>query len=108
MLLWFICQRPFEVDWRTLSMEPRTLALARHGLFEHGWTRNLALVKPERGISELWAGLHRNSLLDTRHHARPQAAHAGLRLRLEFREIFSKDILERCPLDDDTGKLALR
>ncbi len=108
LLLWFICQRPFELDCRKLTIEPRTLALLRHGLMEHGWTRNLALVKPERGMCELWGGVHRNSLLDSRHHPRPGAAQSGLRLRIEFQEVFSRDVLERCPLDDDTGKLALR
>lgn len=108
LLLWFICQRPIEIDWRSLRIEPRTMTLLRHGLFEHGWSRNLALVKPERGISELWGGIHRHALVDTRHHPRPGAVQVGLRLRQEFREIDAKDILERCPLDDDTGKLSLR
>lgn len=108
LITWFVCQRPLEQDWRTVTLEPRTLAILRHGLLEHGWTRNLSLAKPERGMSDLWGGVHHGSMLDHRHHPRPGAAQIGLRLRLEFGELYGKDLLERCPLDDDTGKVGLR
>jgi hypothetical protein len=108
LLTWFVCQRPFEQDWRAVTIEQRTLAILRHGLLEHGWTRNLALAKPERGLSDLWGGLHRNCLLDNRHHPRPSRVQVGLRLRLEFGELYGKDILEQCPLNDDTGKIGLK
>jgi hypothetical protein len=108
LVTWFACQRPFEVDWRTVKVETRTMAILRHGLLEHGWTRNLALAKPERGLSDLWGGIHRNSLIDRRQQPLPSKVQAGLRLRLEFGELFGKDLLEKCPLDDVTGKIPLK
>ncbi len=108
LLTWFVCQRPLEHDWRKVSIEPRTLAIMRHGMLEHGWTRNLGLVKADKGVTDLWGGVHRKCLLDHQHHPQPGHVQAGLRLRLEFGEIFGKDILERCPLSDETGKTGLK
>jgi len=108
LLAWFLNQRPIDQDWRKMRIDRKTLALLRHGLFEHGWTRNLGLVKPDRQITDLWGGIHRHASLEIRHHPRPTTVQVGLRLRQEFGEIFSRDILERCPLDDDNGKTTPR
>jgi hypothetical protein len=108
IMCWFLSQRPFEHDWRKVAIEARTLSILKHGLFEHGWTRNLGLAKPERGSSDLWGGVHRNCLLDHSHQPEPSRVQAGLRLRLELGELFGKDLLERCPLNDETGKVGVK
>jgi hypothetical protein len=49
LLAWFCAQRPLELDWRESAFDAATSARLRHGLFEHGWTRNLELARPGRG-----------------------------------------------------------
>ncbi|MCS6971335.1 MAG: hypothetical protein RMM29_03015 [Planctomycetota bacterium] len=105
LLTWFICQRPLDVDWRQVRLEARTFARLRHGLFEHGWTRNIALVRPDRRTVDLWGGVHRTCLLDHPGVPLPSQVDSGLRLRLDLGELSASELTERCPLADDTGKL---
>ncbi len=107
LLTWFLCQRPLDADWRKVRIEPRTLARLRHGLIDHGWTRNLELVKADRGLCELWGGVHRSCVLEHQHQPLPSRVQTGLRLRLELGEFSGKDLGEGCPVNDETGKAVL-
>lgn len=106
LLVWFCCQRPMEADWRQVRLESRAFARLRQGLFEHGWTRNLALVRSERRACDLWGGVHRTCGLDHGGLPQPSQAQTGLRLRVDLNELSAIELTERCPIADDTGKLA--
>lgn len=106
LLSWFACQRPMDVDWKGVRVESRCFARLRQGLFEHGWTRNLALVKPERKSVDLWGGVHRTCMLEHAGLPLPGQSNAGLRLRIDLGEMTASELTERCPVADDTGKLA--
>lgn len=106
LLTWFCCQRPMDADWKNTRLESRCFARLRQGLFEHGWTRNLALVRPERKTSDLWGGVHRTCMLEHAGLPLPGQANAGLRLRIDLGELSASELTERCPVADDTGKLA--
>ena len=105
LLTWFLCQRPVDQDWRRVVMEPRTFTRLRHGLFEHGWTRNLELVQRDR--QDLWAGVHQSCPLEHRRLPLPTKMGSGLRLRLDLGEFTARDLSERCPIHDDTGRARL-
>ncbi len=105
LLTWFLCQHPFEVDWTKARIEKRTLARLRAGLFDHGWIRNLSLVRNERKLCDLWGGVHASSVLEHANRPQPNQVQAGLRLTLDFGEFTSTELAERCPLSDDTGKV---
>jgi hypothetical protein len=106
LLAWFLCQHPMQADLRKIRIEPRTFARLRAGLLDHGWTRNLELVRADRAMCDLWAGVHQTCILD--HAGRPGCAQAasGLRITIDFNEIQGVDIREPCPIADATGKLA--
>jgi hypothetical protein len=106
LITWFCCQRPFDSDWRQVRIESRTFARLRAGLFDHGWSRNLALVRPERKSLDLWGGVHRGVHLEHGHLPAPGQAQAGLRLRIDLGEMSATELTDRCPLSDDTGKVA--
>jgi hypothetical protein len=106
LLAWFTCQRPIEVDWKAVRVESRCFARLRQGLFEHGWTRNLALVRPERKSLDLWGGVHRTCMIEHAGIALPGQANTGVRLRIDLNELSATDLTERCPVADDNGKLA--
>jgi len=106
LMAWFACQRPMEVDWRQIRFESRSFARVRQGLFEHGWTRNLALVRSDRKSADLWGGVHRTCILDHTGLPLPNQAQTGLRLRVDLGELSASELTERCPIADDTGKLA--
>ena len=109
LLTWFLSRRPAELNWRKTTIDPRLAARLRVGLFEHGWTRNLELVKVGRKIfSDLWGGVHRKCLLDHGTIPGPSQVQIGLRLCHENGVWTGKDISDqRCVLSDDTGKLTL-
>ncbi len=108
LLTWFLCQRPIEVDWRKVVMDQRAVVRLRGGLLEHGWTRNLELVRADRGTTDLWGGVHRSCLLDHGHLSAPSRVGMGLRLRLDLGEITAREITDlRCPLNDETGRADL-
>lgn len=107
LLVWFCCQRPFDFDWRKVKCEQRARGRLRHGLFEHGWTRNLALVRPERRAADLWAGVHQTCRLDRGSCPLPSRVQTGLRLTVDFGEIACDDLAELCPLVDETGKAGI-
>lgn len=102
LLAWFLCQRPAELDWTKQRLEQRTFSLLKHGLFGHGWTRNLDLVRKDR--LDLWGGVHGNCTLDHGHLPAPSKAQAGLRLAATLGEIEGRELADRCPLNDETGK----
>jgi hypothetical protein len=108
LLTWFLCRRPLELDWRKCVLDARIAARLRIGLFEHGWTRNLELVKPARRITcDLWGGVHRKCRLDHGALPAPTQVQSGLRLSVENGQWTGKDLADqRCLLNDDTGKLA--
>lgn len=106
LLAWFACQRPMEVDLKQLRVESRCFARLRQGLFDHGWTRNLALVRTERRTVDLWGGVHRTCMLDHAGLPLPSQANAGVRLRIDLGELSAAELTERCPVADDTGKLS--
>lgn len=106
LITWFSCQRPMEVDWKQVRIEARAFARLRQGLFEHGWTRNLALVRADRKTTDLWGGVHRTCLIDHAGLPLPNQAQSGLRLRIDLGEMSASELTERCPVADDTGKLA--
>jgi len=106
LLAWYVCQRPLDVDWKSVRVESRCFARLRQGLFEHGWTRNLALVNPDRKTCDLWGGAHRTCMLDHTGLPQPGQANSGVRLRLDLGEMSASELTERCPVADDTGKLA--
>jgi hypothetical protein len=109
LLAWFICQRPLDADWKQQRLDARTFALLRHGLFEHGWTRNLGLARPDRATTDLWGGVHRACLLEGVATAAPiSRVQTGVRVRLDAGEISAKELAERCPLSDETGKTGPR
>lgn len=105
LLAWFILQRQNDGDWARCAVDRRLSARLRQGLFEHGWTRCLALARPERRATDLWGGLHRTSLI--RGHAAPALSQvqSGLRIRLDLGELIGSELTETCPLADETGKL---
>lgn len=105
LLAWFVGQRPLDLDWTRLRLEPRTQARLAHGLFEHGWSRNLELVRKER--TDLWGGVHARCPLDRGHLPLPSQAQTCLRLRIELGEAEGREVADRCPLDDETGKSRL-
>jgi hypothetical protein len=106
LLAWYVCQRPLEADWKSVRVESRSFARLRQGLFEHGWTRNLALVRADRKTVDLWGGVHRTCMLDHTGLPLPGQTNAGVRLRLDLGELSASELTERCPVADDTGKLA--
>ena len=107
LLRWFLARRPAEIDWRKTLLDPRLAARLRAGLFDHGWTRNLELVKVGRKtFCDLWGGVHRKCLLDHGNIPGPMQVQIGLRLSCENGTWAGKDISDqRCVLNDDTGKL---
>ena len=109
LLAWFACQRPLDADWRQFRFEPRTFGQLRHGLFEHGWTRNLGLTRADKATTDLWGGVHRGCQVEGAATAPALGRiQSGLRLRLDAGEISGKELSERCPLADETGKTSPR
>jgi hypothetical protein len=109
LLIWFLCRRPLELEWRHVGMDKRSAARLRNGLFEHGWTRNLELVKARRRLTnELWGGVHRKCILDHATAPAPGQVQAGVGLTYEGAQWIGKDLTDqRCLISDDTGKLLL-
>ncbi|HEX3133024.1 MAG TPA: hypothetical protein VHX44_05505 [Planctomycetota bacterium] len=107
LLRWYLARRPADLDWRKTVLDPRLAARLRQGLFDHGWTRNLELVKVSRKtFCDLWGGVHRKCLLDHAAIPGPMQVQIGLRLCHENGTWTGKDISDqRCVLNDDTGKL---
>lgn len=106
LLVWFLSQRPLDLDWRRQVIEGRCLARMRHGLFEHGWTRNLGLAVPGRA-QDLWGGIHLTCLLDHSRLPLPSKVSVGLRIRADLGEFTARDISDRCPINDESGKARL-
>jgi len=106
LLTWFLCQRPLTIEWKKHVIEARTFARLRHGLFEHGWTRNLGLAVPGKH-QDLWAGLHQTCLLEHGKLPLPTRVAVGLRLRADLGEFTARDIPDRCPINDESGKARL-
>jgi hypothetical protein len=108
LILWFLSRRPADLPWRKTTIDPRLFARLKTGLFDHGWTRNLELVKAgKKTTCDLWGGVHRKCLLDHGHANSPAALQTGMRLMCENNNWTGKDISDqRCLLNDDTGKLA--
>jgi hypothetical protein len=107
LLTWFLGARPLDADWRASRLAPTATGRLLHGLFEHGWTRNLALAKPGGKPSlELWGGVHGTCLLDHANALPPTRVGIGLRCVLAGSEWSAVDAGGRCPLSDDTGKLS--
>lgn len=107
LLVWFLSVRPIDAEWRTARLAPTAAGRLLHGLFEHGWTRNLALAKPGGKPSvELWGGVHGTCLLDHANSLPPARVGIGLRCVLSGTEWSASDAGVRCPLSDDTGKLS--
>jgi len=102
LMLWFVAQRPLEIDWKKLRWDPTTAARMRAGLFDHGWSRNLELVRPTR--IDLWGGVHRASILEHGALPLPGKVQTCLRLRVDLSEVSGREVTERCPIDDETGK----
>jgi len=108
LLAWFCSQRPLALDWRTTRFDRTAAGRLRRGLFDHGWTRNLDLVKSARRTTvDLWGGVHGSCILDHRQFPVPSTAHAGVRLTLADHQWTAGDLGERCQIDDDNGKLLL-
>ncbi len=107
LMNWFLSRRPADLPWKKTTIDPRLAARLRHGLFEHGWTRNLELVKVGRKvIADLWGGVHRKCILDYGSIGVPTAVQSGLRITHENGTWMGKDISDqRCVLNDDTGKI---
>jgi hypothetical protein len=109
LMTWFCCQRPLTCDWRTTTIDPRLAARLRHGLFEHGWTRNLELAKVGRKVTQdLWGGVHASCILEHVNLMPPSRIGQGLRITLAGTEFAATDIGDRCVLDDATGKLPVK
>ncbi len=106
LFTWFLAQRPLDLEWKKLVIEPRTFARLRLGLFEHGWTRNLGLVTPGKH-QDLWAGIHLTCLLDHSRLPLPSKVAIGLRLRHDLGEFTAREIADRCPIHDESGKARL-
>lgn len=105
LLTWFLCQHPMEADFKKVKIQPRTFARLKAGLFDHGWTRNLQLVRGDRKLCDLWAGVHGSCILEHATRPLPTQAAIGLRLTIDFGELSCEDLADRCPLVDETGKL---
>lgn len=105
LLTWFALQRLADTEWPRTTIDRRLGSRLRHGLFDHGWTRCLALVRPERKSTDLWGGLHRTCLI--RDHGAPALSQvqSGVRVRLDLGELIGSELTETCPLADETGKL---
>ena len=108
LIAWFCCQRPLEIDWRQVRIHARTLARLTGGLFEHGWSRNLDLVRADRRTVDLWGGVHQACLLEHAARAVPSQIQAGLRLRLALGEFEADELDDACPLSDETGRAVTR
>jgi hypothetical protein len=106
LLTWFCCQRPMDADWQQVRLESRSFHRLRSGLFDHGWSRNLALVRPERKTCDLWGGVHRTCLVEHAGIPLPNQVQAGVRLRVDLGELSGSELTESCPILDETGKLA--
>ena len=107
LLAWFLCQRPLAHDWRTTRLLAPIAGRLRHGLFEHGWTRNLELVKAgKEPVVDLWGGVHATCILDHAALPTPSRVGTGVHLALHGEEWNGSDHNGRCPLNDDNGKLA--
>ncbi len=106
LLAWFLSQRPLDLDWRKQVIEGRTLAKLRHGLFEHGWTRNVGLAVPGRH-QDLWAGIHLTCPLEHTKLPLPSRVSSGLRLRADLGEFTGRESPDRCPINDESGKARL-
>lgn len=107
LLGWFLAQRPVDSDWKTATVPAPVAARLRAGLFDHGWTRNLALARPGRSpVVELWGGVHASCILDHAGYVTPSRVNTGVRLTLVDGAWQAKDLGARSPLADETGKLA--
>lgn len=107
LLAWFLCQRPLDRDWRATRLPPPLAGRLRHGLFEHGWTRNLELVKTgKRPSVDLWGGIHATCILDHAALPAPSRVNTGFHFALAGDEWEGAELGGRCPLNDDNGKLA--
>ncbi len=106
VLCWFLSQRPMDLEWKKLVIEGRTFTRLRNGLFEHGWTRNLGLVSPGKH-QDLWAGVHQTCMLEHSRLPLPSRVAVGLRLRADLGEFTARDIADRCPISDESGKARL-
>jgi hypothetical protein len=107
LLTWFLCQRPIEGDWRKTRLAAPVAGRLRHGLFDHGWTRNLECAKPGKKPSvDLWGGVHGACMLEHAALPAPSRVNVGLRLALAGEEWSASELGGRCPLTDDNGKLA--
>ncbi len=106
LMTWFLASRTHESsDWRKLAIEPRLAGLLRHGLMQHGWTKNVGLVNGDR--LDLWGGVHQKCTLEHDFHPIPGKVAAGIRLKLALGEFSGREIGERCPINDETGKARL-
>jgi hypothetical protein len=105
LLAWFLATRTHDSDWRKLAIEARVAARLRHGLFDHGWTRNLGLTTNDR--VDLWGGVPLNAGLAHEYHPTPGKVASGLRLKLALGEFTGRELNERCPINDETGKARL-
>jgi hypothetical protein len=105
LLSWFLTTRTHTGDWRKIAIEPRVAGRLRHGLFDHGWTRNIGLSNDDR--VDLWGGVAANCPLAHDYHPTPGKVSAGVRLKLSLGEFTGRELSERCPINDETGKARL-
>ena len=106
LLAWFAAQRAFtEPAWQELSFQPRTGGVLLRGLFDCGWTRNLALVDKRGHQQQWWGGVHQQAALDHDTVPSPGQVATGVRLSLSGRELRGERLDEPCPLKDDNGRL---
>lgn len=106
LLCWYCAQRPVDQNWREHRIDKRLAGLLRDGLFEHGWTRNGALVQVARKAQvPLWGGIHEQCILD--HDQCPSLSSVGLvvNAQLSGSKWSGKAKSQACPLNDVTGRL---
>lgn len=110
LLCWYLCARPLQLAWRECGLAAPTAATLRHGLFDHGWSRNAELVMTGwRPTVDLWAGVHDRCPLAHDELERLSTLQYGVRLTLKGGEWHGKPLRdEECPLDDETGRATPR
>ncbi len=82
LMIWFLCRRPLDGQWRSMSVDDACWAELRRGVFNGGWTRNCNLVEDGRRVrQEIWGGVHEHCALDIADRPRLSLINSGLKMR---------------------------
>jgi len=107
LLRWFCAQHPINLPWYETAFEEELEEALHHGLFEHGWTRNVTLADGNRRRQlDLWGGVHTQSMVEHQAQHLLSAVQHGIRLTWRDDRWEGAVIDDRaCPLNDQTGRV---